>query len=98
MRIQQAIDDHVVGIASGAQEGARVGHNGIYAGVAVGMFGMIVLPNHEDCRVDLNRIHVLCTGAQGRSHVVARASANDSHILGMAKNPVRHLVVIAGVG
>ena len=74
MRVEQTINDQVVAIRRGAQEGPSVVDDQPYPSIAVGLLRVISPSYGGDGRVDLDGVHARGIHSQGCGNVVARAS------------------------
>ena len=95
VRVEQPVDDQVVGGGRGPQPGPGVVHDLAHARVFVGVLGMVEEAQAQDHGVDLDRVDVLRPGAQGRRHVVARARSQHRHLPRRPVHAVGHLVIEA---
>ena len=93
MRVQQAIDDHIVGVCRCTQEGAGIVDDARDPLVIVRLLRMIKRAESHDGGIDLNGIHLQCSGAQGRGHVVACSGTDHGHAAWIRSHAVRELIV-----
>ena len=97
MGIEQPIDDQVVFVRSPAKEGTCVVVDGMNAGIRVGFFGMALLADQKNGRVDLDGVNSRRARAQSRRDVVA-GSGSDYRNVGQDRlGFIRKIVIAATV-
>src|ERR1700722_13236723 len=63
--------------------------------VGVGMFRVSLAAEHENGRVDLDRVHVPRPAAQSGGDIIAGTRANDRDVLWLFRDLVRQVVIIS---
>ena len=80
MRIEQAVDHHVVMLARRPQEGTSIVYDRANPGIGIGVLGMPLPALHKNRGIDLNGVDLLCSITQAGGNIVAGARADDRDI------------------
>ena len=95
MRIEQAVDHHVVMLARRPQEGTSIVYDRANPGIGIGVLGMPLPALHKNRGIDLNGVDLLCSITQAGGNIVAGARADDRDIARSTPiKPIRQLVII----
>jgi len=79
--IEQAIDDQIVFVLGPAKEGACIVVDGADARIGVRFFGMALLSDQKNDRVDLDGIDPPGSCAHSCRNVVAGSGSDDSNVV-----------------
>jgi hypothetical protein len=93
VRVEQAVDDEIVGVLGRAQKGSGVVDDRRHPGVGVGALGMVERAEVENGRIDLDGIHVSDALPEGGRHIVARSRPDHRDPARGRAKAIRQLVV-----
>src|SRR5271168_2067633 len=95
MRIEQSENDQVIVAVGCAEEGTRVIDHGVNPGVAIGMLGVTLPPQHQNGGINLDGIDTFRSTPQGSGDVIPGSRSNYYDVLGLVHDLVGKVVIIS---